>query len=110
MMRDQDHPNEREWTGGSVPVMGDATFRRVLAEAIRVAESTGRPHGTHDVDLLVRPGDARAMLRAFAAAGFDTEETDQTWLYKATRDGVLVDVIFESTGGIVLDQEMLARV
>jgi predicted nucleotidyltransferase len=125
MMRDQDHPNEREWTGGSVPVMDDATFRQVLAEAIRVAESTGLPHAfmggiastalgrprwTHDVDLLVRPGDARAMLWAFAAAGFDTEETDQTWLYKATRDGVLVDVVFESTGGIVLDDEMLSRV
>ena len=125
MMRDQDHPNEREWTGGSVPVIDDATFRRVLAEAIRVAESTGLPHAfmggiastalgrprwTHDVDLLVRPGDARAMLRAFAVAGFDTEETDQTWLYKATRDGVLVDVVFESTGGIVLDDEMLSRV
>jgi predicted nucleotidyltransferase len=125
MMRDQDHPHEREWTGGTVPVTDDATFHRVLAEAIQVAESTGLPHAfmggiastalgrprwTHDVDLLVRPGDARAMLRAFAAAGFDTEETDQRWLYKATRDGVLVDVVFESTGGIVLDDEMLARV
>jgi len=125
MMRDQDHPHEREWTGGSVPVMDEETFRRVLAEAIRVAESTGLPHAfmggiastalgrprwTHDVDLLVRPGDARAMLRAFEAAGFDTEETDQAWLYKATRDGVLVDVVFESTGGIVLDDEMLSRV
>jgi predicted nucleotidyltransferase len=125
MMRDQDHPNEREWTGGSVPVTDDATFHQVLADAIHVAESTslphafmggiastalGRPRWTHDVDLLVRPGDARAMLRAFAAAGFDTEETDQAWLYKATRDGVLVDVVFESTGGIVLDDEMLSRV
>jgi predicted nucleotidyltransferase len=121
----QDHPHEREWTGGTVPVVDEATFRRVLADAIRVAEATGLPHAfmggiastalgrqrwTHDVDLLVRPGDARAMLRAFAAAGFETEETDQAWLYKATRDGVLVDVIFESTGGIVLDDEMLERV
>src|SRR6266545_2554621 len=125
MTRDQDHPNEQEWTGGTVPVVDDATFHLVLAEAIRVAEATGLPHAfmggiastalgrprwTHDVDLLVRPGDAQAMLRAFAAAGFDAEETDQAWLYKATRDGVLVDVIFESTGGIVLDDEMLSRV
>jgi predicted nucleotidyltransferase len=123
--QDQEHPHEREWTGGTVPVVDEATFRRVLADAIRVAEATGLPHAfmggiastalgrprwTHDVDLLVRPGDARAMLRAFAAAGFETEETDQAWLYKATRDGVLVDVIFESTGGIVLDDEMLERV
>jgi predicted nucleotidyltransferase len=124
-MRDHDHPHEREWTGGTLPGVDEATFRRVLAQAIRVAEATGLPHAfmggiastalgrprwTHDVDLLVRPRDARAMLRAFADAGFATEETDQAWLYKATSDGVLVDVIFESTGGIVLDDEMLARV
>jgi hypothetical protein len=70
----------------------------------------GRPRWTHDIDLCVRREDARAMLQAFADAGYDTEETDQTWLYKATKDGVLVDVIFESTGGIVLDDEMLSRV
>jgi predicted nucleotidyltransferase len=124
-MRDHDHPHEREWTGGTLPGVDEATFRRVLAQAIRVAEAAGLPHAfmggiastalgrprwTHDVDLLVRPRDARAMLRAFADAGFATEETDQAWLYKATSDGVLVDVIFESTGGIVLDDEMLARV
>ena len=123
-MRDRDHPHEREWTG-TLPEVDEWTFHRVLAQAIRVAEATGLPHAfmggiastalgrprwTHDVDLLVRPGDARVMLRAFAAAGFYTEETDQAWLYKATRDGVLVDVIFESTGGIVLDEEMLERV
>jgi hypothetical protein len=70
----------------------------------------GRPRWTHDIDLCVRPQDARTMLAAFADAGYQTEETDQTWLYKATRDGVLVDLIFESTGGIVLDDEMLSRV
>jgi hypothetical protein len=123
-MRDPDHPHEREWTG-TLPEVDEATFLRVLGEAIEVAEGTGLPHAfmggiastalgrprwTHDIDLCVRPEHARPMLRAFADAGYDTEETDQTWLYKATKDGVLVDVIFESTGGIVLDDEMLARV
>jgi putative nucleotidyltransferase-like protein len=123
-MSDRDHPHEREWTG-TLPEVDEQTFLRVLAEAIRVAEGAGIPHAfmggiastalgrprwTHDIDLCVAPGDARPMLRAFAGAGYDTEETDQTWLYKATKDGVLVDVIFESTGGIVLDEEMLSRV
>src|ERR671922_55339 len=70
----------------------------------------GSPTRPATATAATRPGDARRMLAAFAAAGFDTEETDQAWLYKATRDGVLVDVIFESTGGIVLDDEMLERV
>jgi hypothetical protein len=123
-MDDQDHPHEREWTG-TLPEVDEATFMAVLGDAIRVAGGTGLPHAfmggiastalgrprwTHDIDLCVRPQDARAMLAAFADAGYDTEETDQSWLYKATRDGVLVDLIFESTGGIVLDDEMLSRV
>ena len=123
-MDDRDHPLEREWRG-TVPEVDEATFRRVLAEAIQVVETAGRPHAfmggiastalgrsrwTHDVDVLVRPKDARPLLGAFAAAGFETDETDPTWLYKATRHGVLVDVIFTSSGGIVLDDEMLARV
>ena len=123
-MDDQNHPHEREWTG-TLPEVDEATFLAVLGDAIRVAGATGLPHAfmggiastalgrprwTHDIDLCVRPQDARAMLAAFADAGYQTEETDQTWLYKATRDGVLVDLIFESTGGIVLDDEMLSRV
>jgi predicted nucleotidyltransferase len=123
-MDDRDHPQEQEWTG-DLPEVDDATFVRVLAETIQVVEATGLPHAfmggiastalgrlrwTHDVDLLVRPEDARPILDALAAAGFDTDETDPTWLYKATKDGVLVDVIFTSSGDIVLDDEMLARV
>ncbi|HEX5878915.1 MAG TPA: nucleotidyltransferase [Actinomycetota bacterium] len=123
-MDDEHHPHEREWRG-TLPEVDEETFLRVLTEAIAVAGGTGLPHAfmggiastalgrprwTHDIDLCVRRDDARTMLRAFADAGYDTEETDQTWLYKATKDGVLVDVIFESTGGIVLDDEMLSRV
>jgi Uncharacterised nucleotidyltransferase len=123
-MDDRDHPHEREWTG-TLPEVDEQTFLRVLTDAVGVASGTGLPHAfmggiastalgrprwTHDIDLCVRREDARRVLRAFADAGYDTEETDQRWLYKATKDGVLVDVIFESTGGIVLDDEMLSRV
>jgi predicted nucleotidyltransferase len=75
-----------------------------------IAASTyGRPRWTHDIDLLVRPVDAGLALDALAAEGFRTEETFPDWLYKAESDGVQVDVIFSMPGGILLDDQMLAR-
>lgn len=69
----------------------------------------GRPRWTHDIDFLVRPDDAAGVLRALRAAGFETEETDPVWLYKAFKQDIMVDVIFMVTGGIYLDQEMEQR-
>lgn len=69
----------------------------------------GRPRGTQDIDLFVHPDAARPSLDALTEAGFSTEETDPRWLYKAFKNGVLVDVIFRSSGDVYLDEEMLAR-
>src|SRR3712207_4017621 len=86
-------------------------FLPVLARTARVVEATGVPHAfmggmassvhgrdrlTHDIDLLVRREDAGRLLDALAADGFQTERRDESWLYKATYDDVLVDVIFEA--------------
>ena len=69
----------------------------------------GRPRWTHDIDVFVRPEDAGRALRALAKAGFRTEETFPDWLYKGFKHDVMVDVIFKSLGGILLDDEMLQR-
>jgi predicted nucleotidyltransferase len=102
----------------------EETFLGVLGESTDALEAAGlpyvfiggvasalhgRPRWTHDVDFFVRPEDARPVLAALAAAGFTTQETDAFWLYKAIKQGVLVDVIFRSTGDIYLDDEMLER-
>src|SRR5207249_11242151 len=69
----------------------------------------GRPRWTHDIELMVRPDDARDVLEALRIAGFTTEETDPVWIYKAFKDDVMVDVIFMVMGGIYLDAEMLSH-
>lgn len=71
--------------------------------------SHGRPRGTNDIDLFVGPQSAGLTLEALASVGFDTEETDPSWLFKGFRDGIMVDVILRSTGDIYLDQEMLTH-
>jgi predicted nucleotidyltransferase len=73
------------------------------------AATHGRPRWTHDIDVFVRPEDAGRALAALADAGFRTEKTYPDWLYKAFEHDVMVDVIFKSLGGILLDEEMLER-
>ncbi len=102
----------------------ERTFATVLGEATLALENGGVPyaviggiasseHGrqraTRDIDLLVKPEDARRALRALDGAGFRTEETDHRWLYKGWKHDVLVDVIFSSRGGVHMDDEMLTR-
>jgi predicted nucleotidyltransferase len=69
----------------------------------------GRPRTTHDIDVFVKPQDAPRALRALADRGFETEETDYKWIFKGFLDGIQVDVIFNTVGGIYLDREMLER-
>jgi hypothetical protein len=99
-------------------------FQAVFAEAIAALENgglpyvligglassvVGRPRCSADVDVLVRPRDAGRALELLRAAGFETEETNPNWLYKATRNGVLVDLIFKAPRDAYLDDEMLSR-
>jgi predicted nucleotidyltransferase len=101
------------------------TFNRVLGESVQAMEEAGiryvfiggiasgglgRPRSTHDIDLFVMPEDADQSLRALTKMGFNTEKTDPSWLFKAWKDEILVDVIFKSKGEIYLDNEMYRRV
>lgn len=99
-------------------------FNRVLGETVAAMEESGlqyvfiggiasgglgRPRATHDIDIFVRPEDAKLALRALAKHGFKTEETDPVWLYKGFKENILVDVIFKSKGEIYLDSELYQR-
>lgn len=104
--------------------VAEDVFMRVLGEAVAaleaedipyvlmgglVSRAAGRPRDTHDIDLLVRPDHAGAVLTCLDAAGFVTRETEPQWLYKAVKDGVLVDVLFRASGDVLLDDDMVAR-
>lgn len=102
----------------------ETTFVRVLRDAVDALEEAdvfyvmiggiastlvGRERWTWDIDLLVAPDDARNALVALGRTGFSCEETDRQWLFKAFRDDILVDVIFQTVGGVHLDDEMRRR-
>jgi predicted nucleotidyltransferase len=102
-------------------------FLQVLDDSLRAIEGAdvpyvfigsipsvilGRPRWTdnaEDIDYFVRREDARRALDALDEAGFATQETNPQWLYKGKKNGVVVDVIFRSTGDIYANDEMLER-
>jgi predicted nucleotidyltransferase len=103
---------------------GDEDFHQTLDEAIAAMRDAdvpfliiggiasavmGRDRGTRDVDLFVRPEDARRALEALESAGFETKVAFPHWLYKGFKRDVLVDVIFRSSKDVLLDDEMLRR-
>lgn len=69
----------------------------------------GRRRQTKDIDLLIRREDARRTLAALEDAGFLTEETDHSWLYKASLDHTDIDLIFEARGEVRLTADILSR-
>lgn len=70
------------------------------------AARVGRERSAKDIDLFVAPEQADPALDALAAAGFRTERTNPSWLYKAFWGDALVDLIFESSGGIFFDEDV----
>lgn len=111
-------------TGYGRPVHIDAESETALLRAAEVLDSrgidyalmggvasstVGRQRATHDIDLFVTPTGAARAVDALAAAGFRTERTDERWLFKAFLGEVMIDLIFASKGGVVLDEEMRTR-
>jgi hypothetical protein len=64
----------------------------------------GGPKTEHDVDFFVTPENAERALEALASAGYRTERPPEQWLLKAWVNGVLVDLIFDPSGGPVTDE------
>jgi predicted nucleotidyltransferase len=108
----------------SVGAVEEGTFLGVFADTVAALEreeipyvliggiaatAYGRDRWTADIDVLVHAGDADRALEALAASGFEAERTNPQWIFKASRDGVTVDVIFWMKGNVVLDDEMLER-
>ena len=63
-----------------------------------------------DVDVFVEADHVEEALGMLVAAGFEAEPVEEGWLRKATRDGVLVDLIVRVRSGIRFDEDMVSHV
>lgn len=69
------------------------------------AWARGGPRSEHDVDFLIRPGDAETALAEFEAETWETARPPEGWLFKTWHpNGALVDLIFNPASGPVTDE------
>jgi predicted nucleotidyltransferase len=69
----------------------------------------GRRRFTKDMDLFIPSRIPHLALDALGRHGFHTRDTDAFWLYKAIKQGVLVDLIVWTTGNIRVNDETFER-
>ena len=93
----------------TVDVLDNAQIPYALIGGLAV-QSLGRPRITHDIDLFVCPEDASRLLKSLEQAGFTTQERDPSWLFKAWKEDILVDIIFKSSGDIYFDEDIRSHV
>jgi hypothetical protein len=91
----------------AVAALRDAGVPFVLGGSF-AAWARGGPLPQNDLDLMVKPPDAKRALEALAAAGMRTENPPEEWLVKAWHGDVMVDVIFHPAG-LEMTDEVLAR-
>ena len=84
-------------------VLRDAGIEHLLGGGLAIW-ARGGPPTDHDVDLYLRPGDAKRALEALVQYGMRAEKPTEDWLYKVRdQDDSLVDLIFRPAGGEIDD-------
>jgi hypothetical protein len=84
----------------ALQIMREAEIPCLLGGAYALAHYTGITRHTKDLDLFVRPADARRTLAAFASAGYRTGMIFTHWLGKVYCGNDFIDVIFNSGNGL----------
>jgi Uncharacterised nucleotidyltransferase len=68
----------------------------------------GGPPSSNDIDLMVKPEDAKRAQEALAEAGMRPADPPEQWLLKAWDGDILIDLIYEPSG-MRIDDEVIAR-
>ena len=87
----------------AVAALREADIPFLLAGSLAVW-ARGGPETRHDLDFVIKPGDADRALAVLAEAGMRTEKPPEEWLHKAWDGDVLIDLIFAPRGLEVTDE------
>lgn len=81
-------------------VLDDAGVPYLLGGAVALNAHSGVWRDTKDLDIFLRPHDAERALATLRAADFSTETVYESWLGKAWREDVFVDIIWRNANAL----------
>ncbi len=92
-------------------LLKDSGIPFMIGGSFAVFEYTGTTRETKDMDIYCIPQDYPAILKFFAAKGYETQLTDVRWLAKVfDEDGRFIDIIFDTVNNICrIDATWFAR-
>ena len=80
--------------------MNDSQIPYLVGGGYALDHYTGIARDSKDLDLLLEPAHARAILKLFSAHGYRTELCFPHWLGKVFGGDDVVDIIFSSGNGL----------
>lgn len=92
--------SEEDWNPyrEALQALRQAGIPFLLGGGFALASYTGRWRDTKDIDFYIKPSDRDRAVAALAAAGFTDYfkrlPYDRKWIYRSTKDGVIVDIIW----------------
>ena len=91
----------REAYVGALKALSDAKVPFLVGGGFAMHQYLSRWRSTKDLDVFITSPNVAPALRALANAGFRVELTDPSWLAKAFRESMLIDMIFSSYNGLL---------
>ena len=95
--------------GEACRILENAKIPYVMGGGVAV-RAYGRTRPLKDADIFLQKAWVFPAMDELTKQGaFHTRDTDATWLFKAIKDDVLVDIIVRTTGNIHMDHHTVAR-
>ncbi len=86
-----------------VGLLEEAPFDYAIGGGLCTDHWTGEVEKIADIDVVVREPDTAEILETLSGAGYEVAEMDHSWLHKAFKDEVTVDLMFELKNGTRFD-------
>src|SRR5688500_18123737 len=88
----------------SIGLLEEKAFDYAVGGGISTDHWIGGATRISDIDLVIRADDGPEILECLSHAGYETMEMDHSWLHKAFKDGVTIDLMYELKNGTRFDE------